>query len=72
LYPDRARLTWAEGQLAVSAAHLVTLVAGTKGARLAPPATLEYPLDMERSVPQRLSALRTALETARLEENTPV
>jgi len=72
LYPDRARLTWAEGQQAVSAAHLVALVADKKGARLVPPATLEYPLDMEYPVPQRLSALRTALEAARIAENTSV
>jgi transcription-repair coupling factor (superfamily II helicase) len=72
LYPDRARLIWAEGQRAVSAAHLVALVAEKKGARLVPPATLEYPLDVEGSVPQRLSALRTALETVRIAENPSV
>jgi transcription-repair coupling factor (superfamily II helicase) len=72
LYPDRARLAWTEGQRAMSAARLVALVAGKKGARLVPPATLEYPLDMEHSVPQRLSALRAALETARIAENPPV
>jgi len=71
LYPDRARLTWTEGQQAVSAARLVALVAGKKGARLVPPATLEYPLDMECPVPQRLSTLRTALETARIAKNPP-
>jgi transcription-repair coupling factor (superfamily II helicase) len=72
VYPDRARLIWAEGQQAVSAAGLVALVAGKKGARLVPPATLEYPLDTEGSVPQRLSALRTELETARIADNPPV
>jgi transcription-repair coupling factor (superfamily II helicase) len=69
VYPDRARLTWTQDQQAISAAGLVALVAAKKGARLVPPATLEYPLEMERSVPQRLSALRTALETARIAEN---
>jgi transcription-repair coupling factor (superfamily II helicase) len=72
LYPDRARLAWEQGQRAVSAARLVALVAETKGARLVPPATLEYPLDMAASVPQRLSVLRTALETARIADNTSV
>jgi transcription-repair coupling factor (superfamily II helicase) len=72
LYPDRVRLTWTEGQQAVSAAHLVALVAGKTGARLVPPATLEYPLDMEHSVPQRLSALKKTLETARIAENPSV
>jgi len=72
LYPDRARLTWTEGQQTVSAAHLVTLVSGTKGARLVPPATLEYPLDTGCSVSQRLSALKTALETARIAANPSV
>jgi hypothetical protein len=41
-------------------------VAAKKGARLVPPATLEYPLDMEHDVPQRLSILKTTLETARI------
>jgi transcription-repair coupling factor (superfamily II helicase) len=72
LYPDRARLIWAEGQRAVSAAHLVALIKKKKGARLVPPATLEYPLDVEASVPQRLSALRATLETARVAENPSV
>jgi transcription-repair coupling factor (superfamily II helicase) len=72
LYPDRTRLIWEQGQQAVSAARLVALVAGTKGARLVPPATLEYPLDVEHPVPQRLAALRTALETARIADNPPV
>jgi transcription-repair coupling factor (superfamily II helicase) len=72
LYPDRARLAWEQGQRAVSAARLVELVASTRGARLVPPATLEYPLDMECSVPQRLAALRTALDTARIADNPPV
>jgi transcription-repair coupling factor (superfamily II helicase) len=72
LYPDRARLTWAEGQRAVSAVHLVALVAGKKGARLVPPATLEYPLDVDASVPQRLSALRATLETVRIAQSPSV
>ena len=72
LHSDRARLTWAEGQQAVSAAHLAALVADTQGARLVPPATLEYPLDTECSVPQRLSALKTALERTRIAENPSV
>ena len=72
LYPDRVRLAWTAEQQAVSAARLVALVADTKGARLVPPATLEYPLDLECSVPQRLSALRTALEMARIAENLSV
>jgi transcription-repair coupling factor (superfamily II helicase) len=69
LYPDRVRLTWAEGQRAVSATGLVALVAEKKGARLVPPATLEYPLGMEGSVSERLTALRKALETTRIADN---
>jgi transcription-repair coupling factor (superfamily II helicase) len=72
LYPDRVRLTWAEGQRAVSAAHLVALVADKKGARLIPPATLEYPLDLQASVPQRLSTLRAVLGAACIAENPAV
>jgi len=72
LYCDRVRLTWPEGQQALSAAHLVEMVANKKGARLVPPATLEYPLGMEHSVPERLSALRTALAAARIVENPSV
>jgi transcription-repair coupling factor (superfamily II helicase) len=75
LYPDRARLSWGEGQRAVSAERLVALAAGNPGARLMPPAVLEYPLDEKLSVPERLAVLRNALEKARADpvpgENDP-
>jgi transcription-repair coupling factor (superfamily II helicase) len=65
LYPDRARLSWGEGQRAVSAERLVALAAGSPGARLTPPAVLEYPLDAKLPAPERLALLRNALEKAR-------
>lgn len=44
VYADRVRIFWPEGSAALDPAKLVPLVASRPGARLLPPATLDWPL----------------------------
>lgn len=59
LFPDRVRVTWANGQQRVSPEALVRLVTTQAGrARLFPPASMELRLDTSTALPLRLEEAR--------------
>ncbi|WP_446425503.1 transcription-repair coupling factor [Mailhella sp.] len=62
LWPDRVRVTWAEGQKRVRPEAIVRLVLENRDrVRLQPPATLEAALDADIPVAARLDAMRELL-----------
>ncbi len=62
LWPDRVRVTWAEGQKKVQPEAIVRLVMEHRGRiRLQPPSTLEAALDQSLSPSARLDAMREML-----------
>lgn len=70
LFPDRVRVTWADGQSSVRPEALVRLIAmHADRARLFPPASMEVRLDAALSLPRRLDEARLLL--ASLTESQP-
>lgn len=65
VYSDRLRIFWPEKQTAVVPELLVELVGRTEGARLLPPAILEWPLDTGLSMADRIDKARDALKSVR-------
>jgi len=62
LWPDRVRVTWAEGQKRVKPESIVGLVMAHRDRiRLQPPATLEVSLDCGLPMAERLDAVRALL-----------
>lgn len=62
LFPDRIRVTWADGQSCVRPEALVRLItAHAERARLFPPASMELRLDVSLSLPLRLDDARSLL-----------